>query len=114
MIADTSNQVLVSAVSLWEIAIKVRIGKLDADVNAVVRAAAGDFTILQVSPAHLAALMRLPFFGDHRDPFDHLLVAQASAEEACFISEDRNVPRYSVRFATCSDPATPTDEPAAR
>ena len=38
----------------------------------------------------------------HRDPFDHLLIAQAIAEDAMFISEDRNAARYPARIVTCS------------
>jgi hypothetical protein len=40
----------------------------------------------------------------HRDPFDHLLIAQAIAEDATFISDDRHAPRYPVRLVTCSEP----------
>ena len=56
-----------------------------------------------ISPAHLVALAGLPLHPDHRDPFDHLLVAQAITEGATFVSEDRNIPRYAVPFVTCSD-----------
>jgi PIN domain nuclease of toxin-antitoxin system len=38
----------------------------------------------------------------HRDPFDHLLIAQAITEDATFISEDRKKARYRVRMVTCS------------
>ena len=101
---------LVSAVLLWEIAVKVRVGKLDADIAEILGAVARDgFTLLDISPAHLKALADLPFHEDHRDPFDHLLVAQAISEGATFLSEDRHTPRYPVAFLTCSD--TPTASP---
>ncbi len=41
---------------------------------------------------------------DHRDPFDHLLIAQAMTSGALFVSDDRNVRRYPVRSVTCSNP----------
>ena len=110
LIADPANHVLVSAVLLWEIAVKVRVGKLDADIAEILDAVARDgFTLLDISPAHLKALADLPFHEDHRDPFDHLLVAQAISEGATFLSEDRHTPRYPVAFLTCSD--TPTASP---
>ena len=104
LIADPGNDVLVSAVSLWEIVVKVRVGKLEADITEIARAVERErFTLLGIGSAHLAALDRLPRYPDHRDPFDHLLIAQAVAEGATFMSEDRNAPRYAVAFVTCSD-----------
>lgn len=58
------------------------------------------FGLLGIDTTHLLTLERLPMH--HRDPFDHLLVAQAIAEDATFISEDRNVARHQVRLVTCS------------
>lgn len=104
LIADPGNVVLVSAASLWEIVVKVRIGKLEADVAEIAQAIDRDgFDLLSITPAHLSALRTLPRHPDHRDPFDHLLVAQAITEDATFVSEDRNTPRYPVRFVTGSD-----------
>jgi hypothetical protein len=60
----------------------------------------GASSILTIGATHLLALSRLPMH--HRDPFDHLLIAQAIAEDATFISDDRNTSRYSVRSITCS------------
>ena len=105
MIADPTNRVMVSAVTLWEIAVKVRVGKLEADIADIVEAVARDgFILLGIGPTHLRALAGLPFHEDHRDPFDHLLVAQAISEGATFLSEDRHTPRYPVAFVTCSEP----------
>lgn len=105
LIGDPTNDVLVSAVSLWEITVKLRIGKLDADIEEILGILPGQgFQRLDISDAHLVALAGLPVH--HRDPFDHLLMAQALAEDAHFVSEDENVPLYGVPFLTCSDPAT--------
>lgn len=94
-IAEPANEVLVSVVSLWEIAVKLRVGKLVADMEEILAAVtSGGFTRLGVTDAHLRALMGLP--AHHRDPFDHLLMAQAMAEEAVFCSADENVGRYGV------------------
>ncbi|MFT8347299.1 type II toxin-antitoxin system VapC family toxin, partial [Gluconobacter oxydans] len=72
IIADPVHDILVSIVSLWEIAIKIRIGKLDADMNDILAAIPEEgFSLLQIQPEHLQILMSLPLH--HRDPFDHLL-----------------------------------------
>ena len=100
-IADPGNDVLVSIVSLWEAVIKQRIGKLRFDFEEIVAAIErGGFVLLDVSVAHLLTLAGLPVH--HRDPFDHLLVAQAMVEAATVVSDDENIPKYAVRTLTCS------------
>lgn len=100
LIADRENQVLASVVSLWEMAVKIRIGKPQGDIPQIAKAA-GDagVDLLGVSVAHLAMLKGLP--SHHRDPFDHLLIAQAIVEEATFVSDDRHVSLYDVRHISC-------------
>jgi PIN domain nuclease of toxin-antitoxin system len=101
LIVDPGNQVLVSIVSLWEIAVKVRIAKLEGNVGEIAKAAAdAGMDLLGISVAHLTTLRRLP--AHHRDPFDHLLIAQAISEDATLISDDRHVSRYGVRHRACS------------
>jgi PIN domain nuclease of toxin-antitoxin system len=106
LIEDPINDVLVSLASLWEIVVKVRVGKLEADVEEVAAAVDRDgFALLGIGVAHLTALATLP--ARHRDPFDHLLIAQAIAEDAIFVSDDRHVPDYPVKLAPCSDAVSP-------
>jgi PIN domain nuclease of toxin-antitoxin system len=101
LVADPANDVLVSAASLWEIVIKVRIGKLEADFDEIDRAIdAQGFARLGIEPSHLAALQRLETL--HRDPFDHLLIAQAEVEEASLLTDDREILRYPVATVRCS------------
>jgi PIN domain nuclease of toxin-antitoxin system len=101
VVAAPANDILISMVSLWEIVVKVRIGKLQADIAEIMSAVQREgFTVLDVGMAHLAALAGLPMH--HRDPFDHLLIAQALTEDATFMSEDQNAARYPVRTVTCS------------
>jgi PIN domain nuclease of toxin-antitoxin system len=102
LIEDPANDVLVSVVSFWEIVVKVRIRKLEAEIEEIMEAVERQgFTPLDINRAHLVTLSGLP--GHHRDPFDHLLIAQAIVEDASFVSEDRNAHRYAVRLVTCSD-----------
>jgi PIN domain nuclease of toxin-antitoxin system len=96
-IADQENTVLVSAVSFWEAAIKVRVGKLEVDVARLIENAVGaGFELLDLKPGHVERLMRLPTPAQHRDPFDQLLLAQAAAEEATFVTDDGHAKRYGV------------------
>lgn len=99
-LANTHNAVFVSVVSLWEIALKRRIGKLDADIDAITAqlSPASKIQLLGLHPRHLATLDRLPYHEQHRDPFDHLLIAQAIAEDMIFVTKDQNAPLYQARI----------------
>ena len=82
---------------------KLRIGKLDADIEEILEILPSQgFDRLDITDAHLIALRALPLH--HRDPFDHLLMAQAVAEGAHFVSQDQNVALYGIPFVACSDP----------
>ncbi len=112
LIEDPHNDVLVSVVALWEIALKVRVGKLKADLEQVTGLIQQEGCIvLDIGIKHLQALARLP--AHHRDPFDHLLIAQAIAEDAVFMSENRNAWRYPARLVGCSGSASPVANPGA-
>lgn len=102
LIGDPGNDVLVSVASLWEIVVKVRVGKLEADVREIADAVEREgFVPLGISAAHLLTLVGLPMH--HRDPFDHLLIAQAISEGAAIVSEDEHTPSYPVAVVSCSD-----------
>jgi PIN domain nuclease of toxin-antitoxin system len=85
-------------VSLWEIAIKTSLGKLDLNggFNRFLERdlPALDALILPIEPRHLAAVAGLPFF--HRDPFDRLLVAQTITEGLAIISRDASFREYGI------------------
>jgi len=88
-----ADAVFVSAASIWEIAIKVRLGKLHADVSQLVDAiAASGFHELPVWARHTAAVATLP--AHHGDPFDRLLVAQAVTEPLRLMTADRVISMY--------------------
>lgn len=99
-IADPGNDVMVSVVSIWEVVIKTRIGKLRVDVDGLAaEITAQGFAMLEIRPAHLATLAGLPQY--HRDPFDHMLVAQALAERAALMSADRKLRAYPGQHMAC-------------
>jgi len=102
-IADPDNTVLVSVVSLWEAAIKVRIGKLEVDIPTLIENTVGaGFDLIDLTPMHVKRLLTLPISDRHRDPFDHLLLAQAAAEEATFVTDDGHAKRYGVPILRAS------------
>jgi len=99
IIAREGNEVLVSAASAWEIATKVRLGKLPTGVDL-----ARDFVAclnrqrfgqLPVSVEHAARAGLLE--GKHRDPFDRMLIAQAQAEAVPLVSNDTALDGYGVK-----------------
>jgi PIN domain nuclease of toxin-antitoxin system len=95
VIAEPANDVHVSVASLWEIAIKMRAGKLKADIGAIERDIVHEaFVRLDIAPRHLEELMSVPLH--HRDPFDHLLIAQARAEDMPLMTSDAQITAYSV------------------
>jgi len=97
IIRDFANPIYISIVSVWELAIKISIGKLkfnDKTAGFMRLAKENDITILPIKTAHLAVLEQLPLL--HRDPFDRLLVATAISEQLTFISADKNIAQYNV------------------
>jgi len=96
IVEDPANEVLFSAASIWEIAIKARLGRADFPLRPeqVAREARiTGFLELPVSADVAAQVVDLPLY--HRDPFDRLLVAQAIAEPVHFYSADALLARYS-------------------
>lgn len=98
-IGNPSHVVLVSAASAWEIATKVRIGKLPGAVEVAERFHAclmeQSFTPLAISMDHSLRAGSLP--GPHRDPFDRMLIAQAQAENIPLISNETLFDGYGIR-----------------
>lgn len=94
-----TTEVFASIVSLWEIALKRRMGKLDVDVAEIAGqlAPAGKVRLLTIEVEHLDELGLLPVLAEHRDLFDHLLIAQAISEDMAFVSADRNASLYDLR-----------------
>jgi PIN domain nuclease of toxin-antitoxin system len=95
LIEAPTNEVLVSAVSVWEIAIKHALGRGDMPVSAAQALGffqQAGFSMLAVSAAHAAAVEALPSI--HADPFDRLLVAQAFHEPLRLLTHDATVAMY--------------------
>jgi PIN domain nuclease of toxin-antitoxin system len=97
VISDPNVLVFVSVASGWELSVKYRLGKNAELGSAVLREAVEEgFQLAGVKSEHLAALEHLPHVDGHGDPFDHLLLAQASVEEAALMTADRMMPKYGI------------------
>jgi PIN domain nuclease of toxin-antitoxin system len=98
-LADTKNIVVVSAASAWEIAVKVRLGKLPTAANLMSdfcsQIEREGFELLAISAEHGVRGGLLP--GPHRDPFDRMLIAQSQAENIPGITNETAFDSYGVR-----------------
>jgi len=104
LVEDAGHELLFSAASVWEIAIKVRAGKLHLPepVSRYVpaRMQSSGVSALAVSHAHAAGVADLP--DHHRDPFDRLLVAQALVEGVPILSSDAQLDAYDAERIAAS------------
>ena len=89
-----AEQVYVSAVSAWEIAIKTALGRLAPTRTVAEAVAESGFEELPVRLRHAEALVALP--RHHRDPFDRMLIAQARAERLTIVTRDRAFEAYEA------------------
>lgn len=100
LISDLNNQIVLSSASLWEIAIKISLGKLDLlePFSQLIpqQLKANEFDLLSIEIEHLSNLVNLPFH--HRDPFDRLIIAQAITEDIPVISPDQMFSKYPVKL----------------
>ena len=98
-IGVASHSVLVSVASAWEIATKVRIGKLPGAVEVAAQfhecLMAQGFKPLDISTEHALRAGSIP--GPHRDPFDRMLIAQAQSLNVPLISNERIFDNYGIR-----------------
>ena len=97
-IADPENTVFLSAVVVWEIRIKQGIGKLDLPDDFTEVLDGQRFAELPVRSVHAHAVAELPAV--HRDPFDRMLVAQATVENMTIVTRDQSIATYSVDVIT--------------
>jgi PIN domain nuclease of toxin-antitoxin system len=87
-------QLLLSVVSVWEIAIKRTIGKLPAPDDLIARIEEVGAEMLSITARHAYATTSLPLH--HGDPFDRLLIAQAKLEGCAIVTRDRAFAAYDV------------------
>lgn len=93
-IADPGNSIVVSAASVWEVAIKAALGRIRVEEALPESVEAEGFDLLPVTAHHAWAQTALPLH--HRDPFDRMLVAQAQAEGMTLVTADATLSEYDV------------------
>ncbi len=97
LIADSANVSYVSIASIWEMAIKIRLGSLSFEPgydNLLTLLAQNGFELLPITFQHTRHLLTLPMH--HRDPFDRLLIAQSMIESLLFVTADSHIHQYDV------------------
>ena len=98
LIEDVDNEILISIASLWEMAIKISIGKLK--VAGVLQQMIDELSlrniqILPINPSHVLRVENLPFH--HKDPFDRIIIAQSLVENITLISVDDVFDSYGIK-----------------
>lgn len=100
LLADASNSLFLSVVSIWEMQIKSQLGKLKLNLplRELIESQqqTNGLQILSIALEHVLALENLP--AHHKDPFDRLLVAQAVVEDASLVSMDSALTAYTVKL----------------
>jgi PIN domain nuclease of toxin-antitoxin system len=100
VISNADNDCFLSVASCWEMAIKSSLGKLSLSKPlerfVVDQVTENGFLLLNIELRHAAKVESLPFH--HRDPFDRLLIAQATSDDLTLVSADRMLEQYGVKL----------------
>ena len=98
IIENPNNDIYISSLSFWEISIKTRLKKMDfhhIDIRHLPNIAKQyNFKILDASPYDMVCEWELPYFKEHRDPFDRMLIGLAIRHNLVLLSKDRQFGRY--------------------
>ena len=98
---ENNKDIYISIVSLWEIAIKLSIQKLNLTNRTIEdlfnSCREKDFSILNITFEHIKNIIDLPLI--HRDPFDRMFIAQAKVENMTLVTCDKYIPQYPIKTA---------------
>ena len=95
-ISDDANRIFVSHATLWEMSIKITVGKLHVAKGFFEQLEDLGYEMLPIKEAHFSIYRKLPLI--HRDPFDRLLVAQSISEEIPLVTCDRETAKYPIEM----------------
>lgn len=91
-----AEEVYISSVSIWEIALKAKLGKLSVKIDELIEIiTASGFQELPLTVRHVTYVNQLPKASSHKDPFDRMLIAQAISEPLKFLTADKKLQKYS-------------------
>ena len=99
LLTASQNEVFVSIASLWELSIKISLGKITLSKSLfqiIQQLGVENIEILPISPQHVLQVETMPFH--HRDPFDRIIIAQAQIEGLTLMSDDSEFVNYSVNL----------------
>ena len=99
IIEKNTQNIVVSIVSIWEITIKVSIGKLELNPtigDIIKQLEINNILENKISSDNILELINLPFH--HKDPFDRLLIAKAKSENLVIITKDYHFPKYDIEI----------------
>lgn len=97
LVEHPDNDIFICAASLWEIAIKMNLGKLDLKLpldKLLDDIKSCGFNTLQIDDKYLCKLLELPYI--HKDPFDRLIIATALIDDLTIVTADDNIQKYDV------------------
>jgi len=98
LIENPLNEIFLSIVSLWEMAIKIQLKKLDINksIEEIINLSnQNGFILLPILSEHIVRLSKLEFF--HRDPFDRMIIAQGISENQTIVSKDIIFDKYKAK-----------------
>lgn len=95
IINDPTNVIFVSSATIWEIAIKAKLEKLEAPTDIDTYIAKSNFRELVITCQQAAYTRKLPYH--HKDPFDRMLISQAKLENLTIITHDKIFKKYSAK-----------------
>lgn len=99
IIAAANNEVFVSIASLWEIAIKISLGKLTLSqplADVINKLSTENIEILQLQASHVLQVSTLPFH--HKDPFDRIIIAQSNVKNLSVVTNDAEFANYGIKL----------------
>jgi PIN domain nuclease of toxin-antitoxin system len=99
IIADKSNEIFISSVSIWEMAIKSDLNKISIPVNILTVLQTEKFQTLKLSHEESLSILNLPKI--HTDPFDRMLIAQAKFNDLILITKDQTIIKYPIITLRC-------------
>ncbi|MCL2088680.1 MAG: type II toxin-antitoxin system VapC family toxin [Oscillospiraceae bacterium] len=96
-ILNPGNAIYISIASLWEIAIKISINKIELDLEELITKSENTgFVFLPVKKEYIQKIVGMPFI--HRDPFDRIIIATSVIEKIPIITADQHIQKYDISW----------------